>query len=407
MGIEWEKISIILTMLVLILFVIYILDKKIKIKINQELQRKTFHILMGIILSMLPLMFNVKISVMVLGILCICAMELFKIPILKKTIGNPLYGVERKSGGEIYFAVAMVLLFYIAETHIQYMIPMFILTFSDGLSAIIGKKYGKKKLGIRTEKTVLGSVVFFSSSFLISLIMLYNLGIDAVGISFVIAIVTTIIESISTKGTDNILVPISAYLTILCFTGTEYMLLNKIGIIYISILAPIFAGITNMIFCRSKILKSLQKPIDGGKNIFGDNKTYKGFLGYIIFNIIYQVIFGMIIPVNILYVYMENNIINNIIIGFSFGFAYAICELPNSYIKRKVGIEPGKRTTGIKKYIFFIFDQIDSIIGLTIVVTIVSKLNAILIFEYIVLGALIHIIINVILYQLKLRKNIA
>lgn len=124
------------------------------------------------------------------------------------------------------------------------------------------------------------------------------------------------------------------------------------------------AGIANMIFCKSKYLKKLQKPIDAGSNIFGNNKTYKGFLGYIIFNILFQVILGIIIPNNLIYKYLDNNVLNNIFLGFTFGVVYAIFELPNSFIKRRLNIAPGKQAIGYKKYIFIILDQIDSVIGL-------------------------------------------
>ena len=56
---------------------------------------------------------------------------------------------------------------------------------------------------------------------------------------------------------------------------------------YATLFVPIIGGIINSIFCKSNLLLSLKVPIDGGKNlkdgkrIFGDNKTIKGFLGYI------------------------------------------------------------------------------------------------------------------------------
>ena len=65
---------------------------------------------------------------------------------------------------------------------------------------------------------------------------------------------------------------------------------------YATLLVPIIAGIINSVFCKSNLLLSLKVPIDGGKKlkdgkrIFGDNKTIKGFLGYIVFNIIVSMV---------------------------------------------------------------------------------------------------------------------
>ena len=69
---------------------------------------------------------------------------------------------------------------------------------------------------------------------------------------------------------------------------------------YATLGSAILAGILNMAWCKADILKALQKPIDAGKNftdgrrIFGDNKTWKGLLGYILLNSLSMVIFGWI-----------------------------------------------------------------------------------------------------------------
>ena len=64
----------------------------------------------------------------------------------------------------------------------------------------------------------------------------------------------------------------------------EYKMLHLIAQMYVTLGPVILAGIFNMIFCKLKILKSMQVPMDGGRvmrdgnRIFGDNKTWKGFL---------------------------------------------------------------------------------------------------------------------------------
>ena len=69
---------------------------------------------------------------------------------------------------------------------------------------------------------------------------------------------------------------------------------------YVTLLAPIIAGIVNSIFCKSNALVFLKKPMDfnknfiDGKRIFGDHKTWKGFFLYIIFNIIFTLLFSLL-----------------------------------------------------------------------------------------------------------------
>jgi hypothetical protein len=91
--------------------------------------------------------------------------------------------------------------------------------------------------------------------------------------------------------------------------------------------------------------------------------------------------------------------------GLLLGFAYAVFELPNSFIKRRVGITPGKTAEGFKKIIFIFIDQIDSILGCVLVVNMVYKMSVQFYFCYVLVGAVTHIVINVLLYLLKLRKN--
>lgn len=194
-------------------------------------------------------------------------------------------------------------------------------------------------------------------------------------------------------------------------------MITKIISMYITLMSPILAGILNMMWCKSKILKNLSIPIDfnknfiDGKRIFGSNKTWKGFVGYIVLNILTACIWGAICNVtkieglNFLYINHKNTIIYNVIIGALLGLAYAICELPNSFIKRRIGIVPGKTSNGIKKYFFVILDQADSVIGCVFVVSLIYKISLAMFAVYVLLGTITHILINIMLYFMKLRKN--
>ena len=192
----------------------------------------------------------------------------------------------------------------------------------------------------------------------------------------------------------------------------------KIAQIYISLMPVIFTGILNMIWCRMPALGIINKPIDNGKSlkdgnrIFGSNKTWKGFAGYIVFAVICTVVWGLIcgnVPYlsrnNYFYVYHENRMLYNLITGALLGCAYALFELPNSFIKRRFGIEEGKPAKGMKKWVFVFFDQADSIFGCVLVLWLVYPMTVSAYFGYVLLGAMTHIIINILLYFARLRKN--
>lgn len=194
-------------------------------------------------------------------------------------------------------------------------------------------------------------------------------------------------------------------------------MLKTLLMMYVTLLPSILSGILNMIWCKLPILKSFQVPIDfkknffDGKRIFGDNKTWKGLIGYLIFNIITTILWGLICNVtninhlNYFYINNQNIISFNIFIGLLLGLGYSLFELPNSFIKRRLDIKPGKTISGGKKILFIFLDQADSIFGCCLVVWLFYNLGIKLYIIYVLVGALTHIIFNMLLYFLKLRKN--
>ncbi len=194
-------------------------------------------------------------------------------------------------------------------------------------------------------------------------------------------------------------------------------MLNTILMMYMTLLTPIFAGILNMIWCKLNILKKLKVPMDfgkkfiDGKRIFGGNKTWKGFLGYLLLNTICSVLFGLIFNLfnlnnlNYFYINHSNTFFYNVYIGVLLGLGYSLFELPNSFLKRRLDIEPGKNTNGFKRIFFIFLDQADSVFGCCLVVSFFYNMTIGFYLMYVLLGALTHIILNMLLYFMRLRKN--
>ncbi len=185
---------------------------------------------------------------------------------------------------------------------------------------------------------------------------------------------------------------------------------------YIALMPVILGGVFNMIFVKTNFYKRYAFPLDFDKNfidnkrIFGKNKTYIGFISMIIFTSIFQIVWGYISSyyqlTNIVYLHIDNTLINNLYVGAMFGFLYMIGELPNSFIKRRIDIMPGKTASGICGIIFFFADQIDSISVIALYLGVLASLNTYSIIICILVGGFTHISINIILYLLKIRKNI-
>ncbi|MDR0850866.1 MAG: CDP-archaeol synthase [Clostridiales Family XIII bacterium] len=187
---------------------------------------------------------------------------------------------------------------------------------------------------------------------------------------------------------------------------------------YVSLMPVIFMGIFNMIWCRLPIGKTLAVPIDGGRKLrdgralLGANKTWKGLAGYIVLGLIFTPIWGAVcgrggtlFSLNFLYVSHANTFLYNLLMGLLLGLAYALFELPNSFIKRRIGIEEGKTITGFKRPVFVFFDQADSIIGCVLVICFVHPMHILFFLCYVLVGAATHIAINILLYLAHLRRN--
>jgi len=187
---------------------------------------------------------------------------------------------------------------------------------------------------------------------------------------------------------------------------------------YITLFPVILAGIFNMIWCKLPVCDFMRKPIDGGiciwdgRRLFGDNKTWKGFVGMMLGGAVLTILWGLICDTNAyltahnyIYATRENTIMYNAVMGVMLGFAYALFELPNSFIKRRMDIKPGKTTDGFKKVFFIFMDQADSIFGCVLVVCFVYTMSIQFYFTYVLVGALTHIVLNMLLYLVKLRKN--
>ena len=192
---------------------------------------------------------------------------------------------------------------------------------------------------------------------------------------------------------------------------------KTIASMYVTLAPMIAAGIINMIVCKLRIFRALQVPMDGGRclrdgnRIFGDHKTWKGFISYILLGAICSASWGRIIrntdlnALDYFYAAHENTLLFNIINGLLLGFAYALFELPNSFLKRRLGIAPGKSVEGVWKGFSVFLDQADSMFGCALVVWLFYDLGIARYIAFVLLGALTHILLNMLLYFAHLRKN--
>lgn len=135
----------------------------------------------------------------------------------------------------------------------------------------------------------------------------------------------------------------------------EQMILALFAILPIAI-----AGILHMVVVKKNFLASLNIPIHN--NMFGQSKTWRGFLLMPLFSVIgfyfIQFLFSLLVP----QVSLSLMNYSSLTLGLVIGLAYVIAELPNSAFKRYLGIAAGELPQK-NRYLFVLIDQLDSIIG--------------------------------------------
>jgi hypothetical protein len=167
-------------------------------------------------------------------------------------------------------------------------------------------------------------------------------------------------------------------------------------------------------FCiKYDILPFLCRPIDRdrkfrGKRVFGDNKTYRGVvvvsLGTAIGLGLQSLLLHRIASVRSIELF-DYTFFKSVSLGLAVGVAAMLSELPNSFIKRRFEIAPGSAAKGWKSAIFYVYDQIDFLLGAWLVLAIVVPITT----ERVLLSAglllVAHQLMSSVGYALGMRRT--
>ncbi len=186
---------------------------------HPELVRKLLHILMGGITLTFPWLFNESWPVVVLAVSTIAGLLILKNrQAVRQQWGDVLHGVSRSSFGELYFPMAVALLFVLAEGDaLLFCIPILILTLADALAALIGVRYGQVQYKTSEgSKSLEGSVIFFTVAFLsvhIPLLLFSEVGrAESLLIGLIMGVLVMLFEAIAWRGLDNLFIPLGAFI---------------------------------------------------------------------------------------------------------------------------------------------------------------------------------------------------
>jgi len=196
-----------------------------RLKVKGEITRKFAHFAATVGVVPFTYIFSSHWYVLILAIIFSIALFVTKYSEQLKSI----HDIERKSVGSYLLPLSIYITFLMAnllDNKFIYILPMLILGICDPLAAIVGMGLKKnnqqiKIFGIVTGKSVFGSAAFLTSSFVISIIALYfNRGVfdlKTFWLALFVAVISTLAEMFSWRGSDNLTIPLSVAFTLLLF----------------------------------------------------------------------------------------------------------------------------------------------------------------------------------------------
>ena len=172
------------------------------------------------------------------------------------------------------------------------------------------------------------------------------------------------------------------------------MNMNSILPHIIIVIVPLIVSNTlHMIVVKRNLFDFLNSPISN--TLFGKNKTWRGFI---------FIPFCNALALGLLNYSTNLTIEGSFYLGAILGLSYVLFELPNSFIKRKLGILPGEHHERYSN-LFSLIDKMDSAFGVCLVYFILGYVS----FNYALIlflcSSLTHMLISKILVIARIKKS--
>ena len=192
------------------IFLISIVFKKFN-EDSREIVRKIIHIGVGPLIPIaLFLKINQHSALIFTGIISLIVLLNYTYRIFP-TIED----VERKSYGTLFYCLSLFILIFLFWNKDPYSLitGFFIMTFGDGLAALIGKSFNSTSwIFLKQKKSLFGTLAMFLTSLLVVSSLGYAQDNNFNFNYFTIAFFATLLEQFSVLGIDNLIVPISSAL---------------------------------------------------------------------------------------------------------------------------------------------------------------------------------------------------
>jgi hypothetical protein len=168
------------------------------------------------------------------------------------------------------------------------------------------------------------------------------------------------------------------------------------------------AGACQTAWLALPMSRRLAIPLDGGRSfhgrrLLGANKTLRGFVimvpaAGVSFAMIAGVLGGLQRGLAGLW---PGSSATYALLGMWAGFGFMLGELPNSFVKRQLGVAPGHAAKAVHtRPLFLVLDRVDSILGMLLALAIVVPVPWLTCAYVLIVGPPLHASFSMVLFEL-------
>ena len=189
------------------------------------------------------------------------------------------------------------------------------------------------------------------------------------------------------------------------------MTVDSIAVAVFLLAAFTLAGAAHTAWLATAASKRFAQPLDGGltfrgKRLFGANKTFKGFVVMVPAAAASFALLAGVAPTSA--GLWELSLGSYAGLGAIAGFGFMAGELPNSFVKRQLGIPPGmSATTPLAAVLQFSIDRLDSGLGMLAVVSAAVPTPWTTWTVILITGPAIHWTFSLVMFRLGLKARAA
>jgi len=179
------------------------------------------------------------------------------------------------------------------------------------------------------------------------------------------------------------------------------------------LLAFVLAGIAQTAWFASAESGRFRQPIDGGltfrgRRVFGDNKTVRGFVVMVPATAAAFATLAIFAGDPAALGLWPLSIVGYLVTGAVAGLGFMAGELPNSFLKRQLGIGPGEAAgTPVAAAVHFALDRLDSGVGMLLALSVLVRVSWLTVATVLTLGPVIHWSFSMLMFRLGVKARAA